>query len=37
LEGLSAEDLTMIKNFEMGQQNRSALLEAIDKRLGGVR
>jgi hypothetical protein len=37
LEGLSPDELTLIKNFEMGQQNRSVILEAIDKRLGEVR
>jgi hypothetical protein len=37
LKTLSAEELTMIKNFEMGQQHRSVILEAIEKKLGEVR
>jgi hypothetical protein len=37
LEGLSPEELTLIRNFESGQENRSAVLKAIDQRLGQVR
>jgi hypothetical protein len=36
LQGLSPEELTLIKSFEIGQQNRSAVLEAIDRRVSEV-
>jgi hypothetical protein len=37
LETLSAEELAMIKSLEMAQQNRSVILEAIEKKLGEAR
>jgi hypothetical protein len=33
---LSTEELALIKNFEMRQQNRSPVVEAIDKRLAEI-
>jgi hypothetical protein len=36
LEGLTPAELGIVKNFEMGHQNRQGILDAIDRRLTGV-
>jgi hypothetical protein len=36
LEGLTADQLDIVKNFEISHQNRQAILDAVDQRRTGV-